>query len=128
MFTSAGNASGRTFTITGIKVGSLTGESTTETVTGASSSTAPIGIGGLQAALGPGVNTNPRFIPGSFVWKEGGSSGTTKTFHARISSFFNPQFIELCDEDSGGVSSLTAGDIIEDSAQFHISFAYVLGS
>ena len=96
--------------------------------TGASSSTSPIAIGGLPAALGPGVNTNPKFIPGSFVWKEGGSSGTTKTFHARISSFFNPQFIELCDEDSGGVSSLTAGDIIEDSAQFHIAFAYVLAS
>ena len=96
--------------------------------TGASSSTSPVGIGGLPAALGPGVNTNPRFIPGSFVWREGGSSGTTKTFHARISSFFNPQFIELCDEGNGGVGSLTAGDIIEDNAQFHISFSYVLDS
>jgi hypothetical protein len=96
--------------------------------TGASGTTGPIGIGGMPSSLGPGVNTNPRFIPGSYMWKEGGSSGTTKTFHARISSFFNPQLIEICDEDADGVSSLTAADVIEDSGQYHLNFSYVLAS
>lgn len=41
LFTSAGDDRGITFTITGIKVGSLTGESVTEDVTGANASTAP---------------------------------------------------------------------------------------
>ena len=40
LFTSAGDDRGITFTITGIKVGSLTGESVTEDVTGANASTA----------------------------------------------------------------------------------------
>ena len=40
LFTSAGDDRGITFTITGIKVGSLTGESVTEVVTGANASTA----------------------------------------------------------------------------------------
>ena len=40
LFTSAGNDTGITFTITGIKVGSLTGEATTEVVTGANAGTA----------------------------------------------------------------------------------------
>jgi len=40
LFTSAGNDSGITFTITGIKVGDLTGAYTTEVVTGANASTA----------------------------------------------------------------------------------------
>jgi len=40
LFTSAGNDSGITFTIVGIKVGNLTGAYTTEVVTGANASTA----------------------------------------------------------------------------------------
>jgi hypothetical protein len=40
LFTSAGNDAGITFTITGIKVGDLTGAYTTEVVTGANASTA----------------------------------------------------------------------------------------
>ena len=40
LFTSAGDDRGITFTITGIKVGSLTGESVTEDVTGANATTA----------------------------------------------------------------------------------------
>ena len=40
LFTSAGDDRGITFTITGIKVGSLTGEAVTEVVTGANASTA----------------------------------------------------------------------------------------